>query len=261
MKSYPTHPFAEIFPLADGPQMWDLREDIKANGLREAIWLWNGYVVDGRRRQVCCLALGVEPRYREFVGTHEEVLKFVISMNLHRRHLSDTERAIVAAKIAALPRGSNQYLGKGSNSPDGGPSPEKVISRSEAAEVMNVSERAVDRAKKVLTQGTPELQAAVNDETLSLSAAADIASAPPMEQKKIVKDTRAGKPKAPKYFEPGVFDWSRIEKPLGQLLRAIDEAGNAYGKRNYHTLAMDIMKKAADALKLWKENVVMRTKQ
>lgn len=59
-----SHPYAEIFPLADGQPMWELRDDLKAHGRHEEIVLYKGQVLGGRRRQACLLALGMQPRYR-----------------------------------------------------------------------------------------------------------------------------------------------------------------------------------------------------
>lgn len=72
-----------------------------------------------------------------------------MSKNLHRRHLSETQRAAVAAKLATLPRGANQHRTEG-------PSIDASYSRDEAAEMLNVGRASVDRAKTVYRDGTPE---------------------------------------------------------------------------------------------------------
>src|SRR5262245_28470126 len=100
MLNYEPHPFAEIFPLQQGRALWELRDDIRSYGLLEEIVLYEGKVLDGRQRQQACLGANVPPRYTEFEGTREEALRFVVSKNLHRRHLGESERAMVAAKIA-----------------------------------------------------------------------------------------------------------------------------------------------------------------
>jgi hypothetical protein len=51
--------------------------------------------------------------------------------NLKRRHLDESQRSMVAAKIATLPKGSNQHA------PIGAPSQER------AADMMNVGRRSV----------------------------------------------------------------------------------------------------------------------
>ena len=147
------HPFAEIFPLADGPQMHQLRDDLKENGLREPITTWidpagKNWLLDGRRRETCCIALNIPLRYYEFHGSEQDALAYVISKNLTRRHLTLEERAFIAAKLATMTIGRN----KPTNT-----APAVFISQAQAAEKMNVSVDTVQRAKEVATKGVPEL--------------------------------------------------------------------------------------------------------
>jgi len=184
-EGYPAHPYAEIFPLHDGPSMWELRDDIKANGQQVAILLWTDergktWVADGRRRQACCLALDLEPNYRHFKGTEPELLWHVVSLNLKRRHLGEAERAMVAAKIENLARGV-----KKSNTPDG-------VSRADAASMLNVSGRAVCRAAAVQRDGCEGLQQAVVDGAVSLADAAGAAKKPKRKQRRALAKVKAG---------------------------------------------------------------------
>lgn len=92
------HPVAAIFPLMEGPDLDALTADIREHGLREAIWTYEGKIVDGRNRYLACLAAGVEPRYREWSGTGS-LVSFTLSLNLKRRHLSASQRAALAVEI------------------------------------------------------------------------------------------------------------------------------------------------------------------
>ena len=74
---------------------------------------------------------------------------YVLSLNLHRRHLSESQRAMIAAKIADMKSGTRTDLEPSANL--------QKVSRAEAAEKLNVSERSVNTAKKVQSQGTAEL--------------------------------------------------------------------------------------------------------
>jgi hypothetical protein len=81
----------------------ELAADIRSNGLRHAIVTYNGAILDGRNRYLACLAAGVEPRFKEYEG--DNPLGYVTSLNLLRRHLNESQRALVAAKIADMGQG------------------------------------------------------------------------------------------------------------------------------------------------------------
>ena len=80
------HPAAEIFPMMAGADFEGLVADIRDNGQREAIVIYNGMILDGRNRYKACQMVGIEPVTTDWNanGTPEA---FVVSKNLHRRHL------------------------------------------------------------------------------------------------------------------------------------------------------------------------------
>ena len=73
-------------------------------------------------------------------------LAFVASKNLHRRHLTESLRAMVAAKIATMKHGSNQLSEKRSCPLATPLTVTPQISRGEAAETMNVGVRSEQSA-------------------------------------------------------------------------------------------------------------------
>ncbi len=78
-------------------------------------------------------------------------LFFIVSLNLHRRHLNESQRAMVAGKLANIKKGGDR---KSEN--------QKVnlandISQADAAKLLNVSTASVKTAKKVQEKAVPEL--------------------------------------------------------------------------------------------------------
>jgi hypothetical protein len=127
------HPFANSFPLMEGAEFDALVADMKANGLREKIDLYQGKIVDGRNRYRALQRLGIDPSadpsryfrkaiYAHSVGgdiaPHEQdndakVLAYVVSRNIHRRHLTtEQRRELIATLIKAQPEKSNRAVAK-----------------------------------------------------------------------------------------------------------------------------------------------------
>lgn len=96
------HPYAQLFPAIDGDDFQQLVEDIRENGLYEPITLLDGAILDGRNRYRACEAAGVTPRYETFQGDSTAALHYVLSKNIHRRHLTSSQRAVLALEIEPL---------------------------------------------------------------------------------------------------------------------------------------------------------------
>lgn len=96
------HKIAELFPLLEGPDYDELKADIAKNGLLEAIWLHpDGSIIDGRNRHRACIETETQPRFRTWSG-QGSLVAFVVSLNLHRRHLTSSQRAVIALDVLPL---------------------------------------------------------------------------------------------------------------------------------------------------------------
>jgi hypothetical protein len=89
----------------------DLVNDIKTNGLKQPIVLFEDMILDGIHRARACAELMIEPTTQTFTGTPEEARAFVLSMNVHRRHLTlDQKRAIVERELRRDPAQSDRAI-------------------------------------------------------------------------------------------------------------------------------------------------------
>lgn len=183
-KGVEVHPAANIFPLMDDAAFADLVADIRENGQRESCSLYKGQLIDGRNRWLACQEIGIEPEVGEFEDDDFDVVKFVLSANLHRRHLTESQRAMVAVRVmevlkpAAKERQSATQI-KNGKSPvkENLPSPSNGQSRDKAGAMLNVSGKTVDHARTVIEQGSKELIAKVESGEVSVSKAAKVAKA------------------------------------------------------------------------------------
>lgn len=84
------HEAANIFPMLTGDDFRELVEDIRTEGQKLPIILYDGKILDGRNRYAACLELGIEPWCEEYTG--DNPYKHVASLNIKRRHLTKEQR-------------------------------------------------------------------------------------------------------------------------------------------------------------------------
>jgi hypothetical protein len=134
-KVLPPHPAAEMFPLMIPDELRELREDIKKHGLHARIVVWQPedkddkreFLLDGRNRLDALQTLDrldFSPDYGLCLkgpnGFSRLPMQYVIggdpyavavSLNIHRRHLTDGEkRELIAELLKATPEKSNRQI-------------------------------------------------------------------------------------------------------------------------------------------------------
>lgn len=137
------HPVADIFPLMGEVELGELAEDIRENGLLEPIWVYcsgdsEERIIDGRNRYLACERVGVVPAFRRYSGVDSGLVAFVLSLNLRRRHLSESQRALIVARVANMSVGrqaSNASI--------------EAIGQAQAAELLNGGRRSVAAGRDV----------------------------------------------------------------------------------------------------------------
>lgn len=182
------HEAANIFPMITGDEFEQLASDIKKNGLRESIKKLDGKIIDGRNRFVACNQVDVSAVFED-VQTDDPV-QYVLSLNLHRRHLTPSQASMCAARAREIyerQADKRRRAGVKIDLPENLPEGKKGESRNIAGKAFGVSGKSVDHAKKVIERGTPELVKAVDEGRMAVSTAAVLASEPPEEQKAAIE--------------------------------------------------------------------------
>ena len=85
------HPLSAAFPSMGQDDYLALRDDIEHSGQREPIIVLDDMVLDGWHRYRACIELGIKPTQFKFAG--DDPVAYVKSQNLHRRHLTGSQRA------------------------------------------------------------------------------------------------------------------------------------------------------------------------
>lgn len=146
------HPYVFLFPPLSQEEFDNLKADIATNGQGIAITVLKAtnQIIDGRHRYEICKEIGIQPKIDYVDLTESQILWKVISLNVKRRHLSESQRAAIAADITNQERGgngSNQHLIK-----DNKANPQIcgfALSVKEAAEELNVGTRTIEAAKSI----------------------------------------------------------------------------------------------------------------
>ena len=193
---------AYIDPLT--PEEHDaLERSILAEGCRDALVLWGDVLVDGHNRYGICQKHGLP--FQTVQNTRfqsmEDVHLWMIDQHLGRRSVSDFQRGVLALRkreivaerraraAAAFVAGNAQAETQPEeSSATAAPAaasvapPEDLSSREAIARAARLSSSQVVMIEKIQKQAAPELVAAVKSGTISLNAAAAVATLPAEEQ-------------------------------------------------------------------------------
>ena len=193
---------AYIDPLT--PEEHDaLERSILAEGCRDALVLWGDVLVDGHNRYGICQKHGLP--FQTVQNTRfqsmEDVHLWMIDQHLGRRSVSDFQRGVLAlrkreivaerrarAAAAFVAGNAEAQTHPEESSATAAPAaasvapPEDLSSREAIARAARLSSSQVVMIEKIQKQAAPELVAAVKSGTISLNAAAAVATLPAEEQ-------------------------------------------------------------------------------
>ncbi len=178
-QEYDLHDLCKLFPPMPEDQFTSLSDSIREHGLLSPIMLHEDKILDGRHRYKACANLGIQPKFEAYEG--DDALGYVLALNLSRRHLDESQRAMIGARIANL---------TGAGRPSKEIAHISAITGSDAAKMMSVGRRNVVHAKKVLREGTQELHDAVDSGKIAVTVAAKIAEMEPDQQAQIIAAPR-----------------------------------------------------------------------
>lgn len=140
-------------------------------------------VADGWHQLRAAVVTGKVPSFERYVGN--DLFGEIWRRHGPRKHWNESQRSMIAAKVATRTRGNYSKSANLRISP----------TQEDAAKTVNVSERSVSDAVKVINEGTPALQQAVMNGTVTVSDAVKIVDEPAKVQDAAVKAVRKRKAK------------------------------------------------------------------
>jgi hypothetical protein len=171
------HPIAEAYPPLSEQELSAMKQSIKAVGQINPVITLNGQALDGRNRLIVCDELGIDPETTEYEGPSDidSLIDFVRGVNEVRRHLTATQRGVIASKLAAMREGS------------------PTANLQLEAKRQGVSERtAWDARRATGDDAAPAIAKAVTAGTVSASDAASIVTLPKQKQVAALKKVESG---------------------------------------------------------------------
>lgn len=165
------HPAANLFPMLTGDEYQQLKADIATNGQLEPIWIHpDGRILDGRNRYMACCDLGIAPKTRQWNGQGSAV-GFVVSLNIHRRHLTASQRAAISLDVLPmLEDEARERQGARTDIVEIIPPSNNGKARDQAAALFQTNGRYVQEAKNI-RHDAPDLYEAVKTGELTIPQA------------------------------------------------------------------------------------------
>ena len=173
-----------------------LERSLLAEGCRDALVLWGDVLVDGHNRYAICGKHGLpfQTVHNTRFQSMEDVHLWMIDQHLGRRSISEFQRGVLALRkreIVAARRAKREAEPTPQTPADSeGASPasvpaaadEALQTREALARAARLRSSQIAMIEKIQQSATPEVVAAVKSGTLSLNAAAAVASLPAEEQ-------------------------------------------------------------------------------
>ncbi|MBF0620928.1 MAG: hypothetical protein HQL54_03290 [Magnetococcales bacterium] len=177
------HPAADKYPMQSERRLLSLAADMAKHGQREPCVLIsesNPVLLAGRNRVEVSKKNGMVPLFVYLSGmlgrepTEKDILQFVIGSNELHRHMSTSQKAMVAVSMATLSKGQSNAS-------------KEALTQDEAANLHSISRTSVQRAAKFQRDALPEIQAWVTQEGVTLSFGNKMAKLSKDHQKQLIQ--------------------------------------------------------------------------
>lgn len=248
------HPASLLFPIVSREEFGALCADVAEHGFQQFPHLatpgattasgfsYGGelWVIEGRHRVAAAYALNKSLSVEKFFGTDEEARVLVVSSNLHRRHLTKAQEALVVVETflpiakanAEERRRKGGAHGGSASAKASSASAEAVLRAADEASLMSgklVSRASIERMQVITREDTPITHERVwTGAVISVLAAHNEARAEiearEAEAKAAAKEASAKTPRRPKTWEVGPSLGKAIEvlsKDVQQLRHGV----------------------------------------
>ena len=205
--------FKSLIPPLSTEEYNQLEENIKLEGCRDPLVVWNGFIIDGHNGYAICTKNNIEfdVVYKKDLESKEAVKLWMIHNQYGRRNLTAFTRSELAlVEKAIIAKGAEENrVSRRQNSDN----EQSIDTKKELAKNAGVSHDTIHKVEKIKKVATQELQDTLRTEQsgVSINLASKVAQEEPELQKEFVKKIESGV-KATKAFEEIKQEQKEAEK-------------------------------------------------
>lgn len=162
-----------------------LEHSLLTEGCRDALVLWGEMLVDGHNRYGICRQHGIafNTLQNSSFKSMDDVHLWMIDQHLGRRSVSDFQRGVLALRKKDIlstrrPAPQGEAVMPTEDAPVLPQVGETLTSRDALAKAARISSNTITQIEKIQKSAAPELVAAIKSGTISINAAATVASLP-----------------------------------------------------------------------------------
>lgn len=171
--------FKKLIPALTAEEFKQLETNCLAEGIRDAIVVWNGYILDGHNRYEIANKHGLQYRTVEKHFESETDAKiWMIYNQFGRRNLNAWQRSVLVLEFEdVFKEKAKENLSKSGGDKKSGweisPNPiiEPMETRKELAKIANVSDNTISKVKVIEAKATPEVKAQLSAGDMSINQA------------------------------------------------------------------------------------------
>jgi hypothetical protein len=167
------HQFNNVMPIPKIEAINSLAESMQLHGQKDPIKLFQGKILDGWNRYICCLLLDYEPIKEEITGSEEEAASVILTSNERRQLTQQQKYAIflrLQEKCPSLEKFLMELKAKGHQNKKGGKALsdniEKVNQLQVKANLAGVSKSTAGLVEKAYKEDHDVLQAILDNGTI-----------------------------------------------------------------------------------------------
>ena len=165
--------FKKLIPALTKEEYKQLENNCIAEGIREKILIWNGFIIDGHNRYEISLKWDLEIQTETKHFQDEEAVKeWMILNQFGRRNLSNYQRSVLALQLEEVfSKKAKENQGARTDISQISVKSKSIDTQKELSKVANVSHDTIAKVKKIQAQASEEVKAKLSTGEVSINSA------------------------------------------------------------------------------------------